>query len=71
MFLVDTMCQDKWVPVMTAAPMERKIAVFAKPVKNRTEDGEIIENTICSLTRENYLLNHTMPDRLKISGIIH
>lgn len=65
MVLVDTMYQDEWEPVMTAGSMEEKIAAFAELAKKRTEDGENIENTVRSLTHENYLLKHTTSDVLR------
>jgi hypothetical protein len=59
------MYQDEWEPVMTAESMEKKIAAFAELAKERTEEGERIENTVRSLTHENYLLKHTTSDVLR------
>lgn len=59
------MYQDEWESVMTAGSMEEKIAALAELAKKRTEDGEKIENTVRSLTHENYLLKHTTSDVLR------
>jgi gas vesicle protein len=65
MVLVDTMYQDEWEPVMTAESMKEKIEALAELAKDRTEDGESVEETVRSLTHETYLLKHTTTDVLR------
>ena len=60
------MYNDEWRPVMEADSMEEQVAAMAalarKQAENRDRD---VEDVVCNMTHESYLLKHTTGDVLR------